>query len=164
MDDPHAETPAPPRPVIGRLTKRAEFLACAKGKAVGRGSIFIQILPGPAPEAMRVGFTATKKIGNAVIRNRCKRRMRELARALLPLHGKAGHDYVFVARTGLPERAWERLLDDTKNALISLGAGEGQDGSERRPPRPAKTASAKPSPTPPPNNPPGAPPAPRTAR
>ena len=154
-------------PEIDRLTKRAEFLACAKGKAIGRGSIFIQILPGPTPDAIRVGFTATKKIGNAVVRNRCKRRMRELARALLPLHGKAGHDYVFVARTGLPERAWERLLDDTKNALISLGAGEGQDGSERRSqkPRPAKTASAKPSPSiPPSNNPPGAPPAPRTAR
>ena len=154
-------------PKIDRLTKRAEFLACAKGRAIGRGSIFIQILPGADPTAIRAGFTATKKIGNAVIRNRCKRRMRELARALLPLHGKAGHDYVFVARTGLPERAWERLLDDTKNALISLGAGEGQDGSERRPqrPRPAKTASAKSSPsTPPPTNPPGAPSAPRTAR
>ncbi len=163
MQDPSSQLST--LPVIGRLTKRAEFLACAKGKAIGRGSIFIQIMPGPDPAAIRAGFTATKKIGNAVIRNRCKRRMRELARALLPLHGVAGHDYVFVARTGLPERAWERLLDDTKNALISLSAGEGRDGGERRPPRsrPSKSSSAKASPTPP-NNPPGTPNAPRTAR
>ena len=80
----------------------------------------IQAISGPVPEGIRVGFTATRKIGGAVVRNRCKRRLREAARRLLPLHGKPGHDYVFVARASLPERDWERLLDDVKSALISL--------------------------------------------
>jgi ribonuclease P protein component len=69
---------------------------------------------------VRVGFTATRKIGGAVVRNRAKRRLREAARALVPLHGKPGHDYVFVARMGAPSRPWARLLDDVKSALISL--------------------------------------------
>ena len=69
---------------------------------------------------VRIGFTATRKIGGAVIRNRAKRRLREAARLLLPLHAAPGYDYVFVARMGAPTRAWPRLLDDVKSALISL--------------------------------------------
>lgn len=80
---------------------------------------------------MRVGFTATKKVGNAVCRNRCKRRLREAARAMLPLHGEPGADFVFIARMGTAERPWARLLDDVKSALISLRAG----GDPPRPPR-----------------------------
>jgi ribonuclease P protein component len=76
----------------------------------------------PPPE-VRVGFTATKKIGGAVTRNRAKRRLREVARALLPVHGRPATDYVFVARSGTPGRPWARLLDDAKSALISLVAG-----------------------------------------
>jgi ribonuclease P protein component len=116
---------APPK--ITRLTKRPEFLAAAKGRSLAKGSVMIQKAAGPGADGLRVGFTATKKIGNAVVRNRCKRRLREAARRLLPLHGEAGHDYVFVARASLVERAWERLLDDVKTALISLAAPE-QDG------------------------------------
>lgn len=74
---------------------------------------------------IRAGFTATKKIGGAVIRNRAKRRLREAARLLLPLHGKPGCDYVFIARGGTTARPWERLLDDVKSALISLAADPG---------------------------------------
>lgn len=82
----------------------------------------IQMIQGPSPDRLRVGFTATRKIGGAVVRNRCKRRLREAARRLLPLHGQPGHDYVFVARASLVTRPWDRLLDDVKNALISLAA------------------------------------------
>jgi ribonuclease P protein component len=71
---------------------------------------------------IRAGFTATRKIGGAVDRNRAKRRLREAARALLPLHGRPGRDYVFIARGGTTARPWPSLLDDMKSALISLAA------------------------------------------
>ena len=73
---------------------------------------------------VRIGFTATRKIGGAVVRNRAKRRLREAARLLAPLHGKPGYDYVFIARGGTATRPWARLLDDVKSALISLAADQ----------------------------------------
>ena len=80
-----------------------------------------------ADPLIRAGFTATKKIGGAVVRNRAKRRLREAARLLLPLHGAAGSDYVFIARGGTATRPWARLLDDVKSALISLAAATPPD-------------------------------------
>jgi ribonuclease P protein component len=71
---------------------------------------------------VRIGFTATRKIGGAVVRNRAKRRLREAARILAPLHAEAGCDYVFIARGGTASRPWARLLDDMKTALIRLAA------------------------------------------
>lgn len=92
---------------------------------------------------IRVGFTATKKIGGSVVRNRAKRRLREAARALLPEHGRPGVDYVFIARAGTPTRDWARLLDDVRGALQSLardeGAPRGRPPSPLRGPRPAGT-------------------------
>ncbi len=126
---------------VHRLTKRPQFLAAAKGRVQAKGSVMIQMIAGPADNGLRVGFTATKKLGNAVVRNRCKRRMREAARALLPLHGVPGHDYVFVARQSLAERSWERLLDDVKSALVSLAA-PGKPAAPRDGERSAPTSAA----------------------
>ena len=111
------------RPPIERLKKRPDFLAAAAAQHAARGAVLIQARD-RADEAptIRVGFTATKRIGNAVIRNRAKRRLREAARAVLPLHAKPGHDYVFIARAGTALRPWARLLDDVKSALIRLAA------------------------------------------
>ena len=83
-----------------------------------------------------MGFTATRKVGGAVVRNRAKRRLREAARLLLPEQGVGGFDYVFVARAGTPSRPWARLLDDVKSALISLATG----GNEARAPRPGSVS------------------------
>ena len=71
---------------------------------------------------VRIGFTATKRIGNAVQRNRAKRRLREAARLIAPLHAQPGCDYVFIARGGTGARPWDRLLDDMKSALLRLAA------------------------------------------
>src|SRR5580692_6592231 len=117
--------PAPTAPPIERLRKRAEFLAAARGAACARGAVVVQALDRSAAQTqVRAGFTATRKIGGAVVRNRAKRRLREAARLTLPLHGRAGHDYVFVARGGTAARPWARLLDDIESALISLAANQ----------------------------------------
>lgn len=106
---------------LGVLKKRAEFLYVREGAYRAQGAIVIQMRANPDNTGIRVGFTATKKIGNAVIRSRAKRRLREAARALLPEYGLVGHDYVFIARDGTTKREWTALLDDTKKALITLG-------------------------------------------
>src|SRR5213078_460120 len=108
---------------IGRLKKRSEFLACAQAPSVARGAVLIQARPrGDGEPLVRAGFTATKRIGGAVQRNRAKRRLREAARLLLPALGSPGFDYVFIARGGVPARPRDRLLDAMKSALIRLAA------------------------------------------
>ena len=108
---------------IDRLRKRPDFLATAKGVICARGAVVAQARNrGDGAETTRIGFTATRRIGGAVVRNRAKRRLREAARILAPLHARAGCDYVFIARGGTAARPWGRLLDDMKTALIRLAA------------------------------------------
>ena len=110
-------------PAIARLTKRSEFLACAQAPSFAKGAVVVQARPREDDTALiRVGFTATKRIGGAVERNRAKRRMREAARAILPEFAAPGVDYVIIARGGVLKRPWPRLLDDVKSALIRLAA------------------------------------------
>jgi ribonuclease P protein component len=117
---------------IERLRKRAEFLACAQAPSCARGAVVVQARPrGDDQPLVRAGFTATKRIGGAVQRNRAKRRMREAARQVLPELGRPGVDYVFIARGGVITRPWPRLLDDVKSALIRLAAE--RDGRPRDP-------------------------------
>ncbi len=136
-DDGELEARAPPSLTpasLRRLRKRWQFLACAQGRSLARGAVVVQALArSDSDPAIGAGFTATKKIGGAVVRNRAKRRLREAARQLLPLHGSPSYDYVFVARAGAAERAWLRLLDDMKSALSGLAAGGGE------PPRPGRS-------------------------
>ena len=71
---------------------------------------------------MRIGFTVTKKIGNAVVRNRMKRRFRALAREVLPDHGIAGADHVLIGREGGIERDYASLVSELQRALKKLAA------------------------------------------
>ena len=81
------------------LRRRADFVATSKGRRAGMPSLNLQARD-RADDGLeiRVGFTATKKVGNAVIRNRAKRRLRSMAEEILPLKGQSGWDYVLVAR------------------------------------------------------------------
>ncbi|MBI1338880.1 ribonuclease P protein component [bacterium] len=122
---------------MGRLTKRAEFLYIAAGLSERRRHVVVQARRRRTarPEA-GVGFTATRKVGNAVIRNRAKRRLREAARAWLPTLGLAGADYVLIARSETATGPWARLLDEVESALLSLRrrllSGEDSDRGGRR--------------------------------
>ncbi|HEX6865656.1 MAG TPA: ribonuclease P protein component [Caulobacteraceae bacterium] len=128
-----------PAPPIERLRKRPDFLAAAKARAAPKGAVLMQMRPrDDGDPVIRVGFTATRKIGGAVVRNRAKRRLREAARLLLPEHGRPGCDYVLIARSGTTTRAWPRLLDDVKSALISLAAQTGTAGGAEAP-EPSRT-------------------------
>ena len=115
---------------IERLRKRADFLAAARHLRRVAGAITLEMAPTPEkshePQTLRLGFTASKKIGNAVARNRAKRRLRAAAYALLPLSGQGGHDYVLIARQGILVRDFAALKNDIAEAVraahIKLGA------------------------------------------
>ena len=118
-----------------RLKTRADFLRAARGIRRVEGAITLETCPTPADQvcsgALRAGFTASKKVGNAVIRNRAKRRLRAAASQLLPLLGRDGHDYVLVARGTTVARPFAALLLDITTALkaahkkLDAKAGEG---------------------------------------
>ena len=122
MDGPPAVSVCLPLTV---LTKRADFLRASKARRQGTPGIHLQARKRGADEAqgIRVGYTCSKKVGNAVARNRAKRRLREVARQVLPQQGQDGWDYVLVGRkdtTGaLP---FDQLIRDMERALRKVHA------------------------------------------
>lgn len=124
-------------PTIRRLTRRPQFLAAAKGRSEARGAVVVQRLErDDADPAVGVGFTATRKVGGSVVRNRAKRRLREAARRLLPLLASPGSDYVLIARMGTADRDWPRLLDDVTSALTRLATPRPTPVPDRAPAAP----------------------------
>ena len=100
------------------IKKRIDFLlAAASGKKFIVGSFILQLAkrgethPVPAGE-VRVGFTVTKRMGNAVVRNKIKRRLREAVRPALAKHGISGHDYVIISRQKTLDCAFTDLQRD----------------------------------------------------
>ena len=109
---------------ISVLTRRADFLAANRGLRVARPGFVLLARPNGGA-GKRYGITVTKKIGNAVVRNRMKRRFRELLRAALPEHGLADHDHVLIGRDGGVERDFARLGEELEQALARVAAGKG---------------------------------------
>jgi ribonuclease P protein component len=118
----NARTPGAPPAVsfcISTLQNRPDFLRAAAALRQATGGFLVQARDRKDEQALvRVGFTASKKVGNAVARNRAKRRLREVARAILPTGARAGWDYVLVAKPGVTTlRDYALLLADLRGAL-----------------------------------------------
>lgn len=107
---------------VERLRKRADFLALNRARRQGTPTMLVQGRPrGDGQALIRVGFTCSKKVGNAVQRNRAKRRLREVARRLLPDYGRPGWDYALIGRAGMTaERPFDELQRDFRFALRKL--------------------------------------------
>jgi ribonuclease P protein component len=103
---------------MDHLKKRADFLRAARGVRRVTPSLTLETCPSPeAGDGVRIGFTATRKLGGAVDRNRAKRRLRAAAAAVLPLSGLAGNDYVLVARPGTLTQDFASLTEDLATAI-----------------------------------------------
>ena len=114
--------PLPPAlPRLERLKKRREFLrAASRGKRAARPGLVLQALAIPEP-SLRVGFTVSRKVGNAVVRNRARRRLKEAARLTLPGLGASGWDLVLIGRDATAERPFPLLIEDLRAALRQAG-------------------------------------------
>jgi ribonuclease P protein component len=105
------------------IQKRSDFLAANRGKRAPMPGFVLLVRPrGDDDPTMRIGITVTKKIGNAVVRNRMKRRFRALARETLPELGIAGADHVLIGRAGGVERDYSNLAAELKRALKKVAA------------------------------------------
>ncbi|UEM20050.1 ribonuclease P protein component [Skermanella mucosa] len=126
-------------PGLGRLKRRPEFLAVAgaRRKWVAPGLILQarrhddRQHPGAGDPSVRVGFTASKKVGNAVARNRAKRRLRALAAEILAEHGAPETDFVLIARGETLVRPWNDLRQDLTTCLKRLKAWRAQRDTDR---------------------------------
>ena len=113
------------------LTRRADFVAANRDLRVARPGFVLLTLPNDRDE-MRWGVTVTKKIGNAVVRNRMKRRFRALLREMLPQAGLPAHDHVLIGREGGVERDFAKLREELAMALSRAAQGKGDPPRKRR--------------------------------
>lgn len=112
-----------------RLKRRPEFLRVARTQQKWAApGLILQVRAHPADGdparedgLLRVGFTVSRKVGNAVARNRAKRRLRALAAELLPVHAQTGHDLVLIGRRATITRPWAKLKGDLLKALDKMG-------------------------------------------
>ncbi len=100
-----------------RILRRRDFLAAAKARSCPMPGLVLQARSRADQDPPRVGFTATRKLGNAVIRNRVKRRLREAARLVMPGRAAVGHDYVLIGRPASATRNFADLQNDLETAL-----------------------------------------------
>ena len=120
-----------------RLKTRADFVRVAAGRSRAvRPAFIVQAASQPTGSdnggIVRVGFTASRKVGNAVVRNRAKRRLRAIAAEVLPRNGRPGTDYVIVARATSSERRYADLVADLETALRQLDRQKTGGGPPKR--------------------------------
>ena len=111
---------------VRTLRKRSDFLAASRAAHTATPGFVLQMRRRQPEElaendCIRIGFTCSKKVGNAVARNRAKRRLREIARLTLPTYGAPGTDYVLIGRKDVTaQRPFAKLQSDLITALAKL--------------------------------------------
>lgn len=116
---------------VAVIRRRADFVAANRGLRVARPGFVLLAHPNGGL-GKRYGVTVTKKIGNAVVRNRMKRRFRELLRAALPEAGLPDHDHVLIGREGGIERDFAQMREELAAALARAAAGQGDPPRRRK--------------------------------
>ncbi|MBX3445982.1 MAG: ribonuclease P protein component [Parvibaculum sp.] len=124
-----------------RLRKRSDFLAAARGRKRAERGLVLQANFRHDENPPRLGFTVTRKVGNAVARNRVKRRLRAAAAEVLSLAAKDGYDYVLIGRQETLTRRWPDLLSDLTIALRKVHGS--RNGETPAPSDASRSASGK---------------------
>ena len=122
---------------IATLKKRRDFLRVrAAARRWAAPGLVLQAAPAPEADTeqglVRVGYTASRRIGNAVARNRAKRRLRAAVAHVMPASAQSGCDYVVIARAATLTRPFDALVDDLAAALARVGARPGDRAPDRR--------------------------------
>jgi len=113
-----------------RLRQRADFLAAATGIKVPATAFVLQARKRTDDGPVRFGFTVSKKVGNAVERNRVRRRLKEIVQLSDTSRMQSGHDYVLVGRRAALKLPFDRIAQDFEGALRRMQAGRnGNTGS-----------------------------------
>lgn len=119
-------------PKLGRIKKRRDFLRAARGRSVVLPGLMLQARARSEPSGPpRAGFTVTKKIGNAVKRNRARRRLKAAAARVLPGHARTGWDYVLVGRAQTLTRPFPLLISDLEAAFDRLSKPKPRRGEKK---------------------------------
>jgi ribonuclease P protein component len=113
-----------------RLRQRADFLAAASGVKISAAAFVLQARKRTDDGPARLGFTVSKKVGNAVERNRVRRRLREIVRRSSANWMRSGHDYVLIGRRAALKVSFARIAEEFEGALRRMHAGRnGNTGS-----------------------------------
>jgi ribonuclease P protein component len=127
-----------------RLRQRADFLATATGAKAPVTGFVLQALDRREDGPVRVGFTVSKKVGNAVERNRVRRRLREVVRLAPAARMRPGHDYVLVGRRAALAMPFHRLIEDFDQALRRVHASGSSTPGDQAAGRAGGSATATP--------------------
>ena len=106
--------------ILGKITKRSDYVKASKGQYIKTSALFLQKAKRDDKKNPRYGVTASKKIGNAVERNKAKRRIRHAIKEVLPKYGKSGYDYVVIATIKTNKVSWNTVLNDLEKAFREI--------------------------------------------